>query len=217
MPALLSVKGTLQRLVFGRLAQVSGSALENGHLVRLAEEGSEEDFAHDGAGSAHPQDVAPAQRLGHGAADCWTDGAPDQGGEHNEGHSRAALLRDVDVADDGWVQHIAGDREAGQEAREDEELSGLGEGTENDAENKEDVGDVENRVAAIELGEGSHEQRPGCFAELPHSDEEDRGRLVSAAREIEHDPIGDGDDAYTCEGSEGESAFELLFAWVLTL
>lgn len=79
---------------------------QDGHLVGLSEAHEEENLACSGQAGSNPEDLAPAQGLGNGTADGRSHGTSDQGGEHDQAHGRAALVRVEHVSNDGGIEDV---------------------------------------------------------------------------------------------------------------
>lgn len=183
-------------------AQLLDTLAQNGKLVGLAETREEENLTSHRQTNADPEDLPPAERLGDGAADGRADGTADERGEHDEAHGGTALVGLEEVADDGRVEDIGGDGEAGEEAGRDKEGGRAGGGGQGGGGDEEEVGTVEDAAAAVDLGQRGDEERAGGFAQFPYGDEEGAGGGVVVA------VVEFGDDAacYRDDGDASEGA-----------
>lgn len=202
MPALLGVKFGSERRIASLFPEPGSLPLQDLHPISLPEAKQEGDLARASKNSAHPQHLPPAQSLSHGAGDGWAGGSPYQRRERDQAHCRAALLGDEYVADDSRAEHVGGDCDAGQGAGEDEHARGWTYGGEDRERREEDVGDVDDWVAPVQLGEGCDKQGTGGLAELPDGHEQHaRGAGGVSVVQVIHDGVCYRHHGDTCESS----------------
>lgn len=117
------------------------------------------------------------------------------------------MVGQVDVTHDGWVEDVRGHGDAGQKPRCYKEVCTLAACREDGGGDEEGVGDVDDSVSTAELGQRAYYKRPGSFAQLPDSHEQDARALVGVVIgvEVAHDAVCHRHDRDACEGSAGLS------------
>lgn len=183
------------------LAQRGSTAPQDGDLVRLAEAGEEDDLARRGEGDGEPEDVAPAEGLGDGAADGGAEGAAYQGGQGDDADGGPALLGDEHVADDGRAEDVGGHGEAREGAGGDEERRASGGRGQRRRGDEEHVRPVHHGIPPEHLGQWCDEKRPRGLAELPDRHEQyARGLARMPVVKVRDDPVGHRYHGDTREG-----------------